>query len=418
MRPPASRTAVLFIVALSSFITPFMGSSINIALPAIGNEFSMDAVMLNWVATAFLVTAALFLLPMGRLADLRGKKGVFTAGIVILMLSSLSMIVSPGVRLLLFSRAIQGLGSAMIFGTGTALLALFFAPGERGKAMGWSVACVYLGLSLGPVLGGFLTLHFGWRSLFVMNIPLCLMVLLVAGTRLRGPWEARDTAAPGPGDGGFFSAIPGLFRGNPLFAFSNLAALIHYSATFAVGFLLSLYLQYGKGMNPAHAGMVLLAQPAVMTLLSPLAGRLSDRLEPRIVASAGMGLTSLSRLLLVFTGPSTSLPHLVILLMVLGCGFALFSSPNTNAVMGAVEKRSFGLASSILASMRLLGNLFSMALTTAIFAVIIGKTKISAENSPLLVPCMKLSFSIAFVLCVAGVFASLARGKRSIVKPA
>ena len=418
MPPLASRTAVLFIVALSSFITPFMGSAVNIALPAIGNEFSMDAVMLNWVATAFLVTAALFLLPMGRLADLRGKKPVFTAGIVLLMLSCLSMITAPNVLLLLLSRAVQGIGSAMIFGTGTALLALFFPPGERGRAMGWSVACVYLGLSLGPVLGGFLTLHFGWRSLFVMNIPLCLAIRLTAGIGLRGPWEARDMTAPVPGEGGFFSAILGLFRGNPLFAFSNLAALIHYSATFAVAFLLSLFLQYNRGMNPGQAGMVLLAQPAVMTLLSPLAGRLSDRLEPRIVASAGMALTSLSLLLLVFTGPSASLPHLVIVLTVLGLGFALFSSPNTNAVMGAVGKRSFGLASSVLAAMRLLGNLFSMALTMFIFAVIIGKTKISADNAPLLVQCMKLSFSIATVLCLAGVFASLARGKRSIVKSA
>lgn len=409
-RDKSIKRAVLFVVALSSFITPFMGSAINIALPAIGSEFSLDAVMLNWVATSYLLSAAFFLLPLGRLADIHGKKGIFTGGAALFLVSCAAMVFAPGTRTLLLFRAIQGLGSAMIFGTSMALLTLFFAPGERGRAMGWSVATVYLGLSLGPVLGGWLTFHFGWRSIFLFNVPLCAAILLAVGLKLKGPWEEQVPAgAPGP-DRGFFSPIFGIFKGNPLFAYSSLAALINYSATFSVVFLLSLYFQYVKGMDARQAGLVLLSQPLVMTLCSPLAGRLSDRIEPRIVASAGMAMTSGALILLCFTTAATPTGLIIAILLLLGLGFALFSSPNTNAAMSAVSRKSYGTASAVLGTARLTGHMVSMALVMAVFSIFIGRVPLSAENSGLLIKSMRAAFLISGLLCLAGVFASLARG--------
>lgn len=342
----------------------------------------------------------------------------------------------------------------MIFSTGVAILTSVFPAEERGKALGINVAAVYLGLSLGPFLGGLLTEHFGWRSIFVLNVPLGLIIIAFIFWKLKGEWaEAKGEKFDITGSVIYslmlvatmygFTQLPdisgvwlivigvvglvgfvkwemkvkspvlniGLFRNNTVFALSNLAALINYSATFAVGFLLSLYLQYIKGLSPQNAGLILVAAPVVQAVFSPLAGRLSDRIEPRIVASAGMGLTSVGLVLLTFLGEKTSLGFIVASLVVLGFGFALFSSPNTNAVMSSVEKRFYGVASGMLATMRQVGMTFSMGMAMLLFALYIGRVQITPEYYSLFLRSVNVAFVIFASLCFAGTFASLARGK-------
>ena len=165
------KKTVLLIATLSAFLTPFMGSSINIALPSIGKEFSMSAVLLSWVATSYLLTAALFLLPFGRAADIYGRKKIFTLGILLYSISSLMCGFSSGAVSLILCRILQGVGSSMIFATGVAIVTSVFPVGERGKALGINAAAVYLGLSLGPFLGGLLTQHLCWRSILYLNVP-------------------------------------------------------------------------------------------------------------------------------------------------------------------------------------------------------------------------------------------------------
>ena len=450
----ANRRPALISAALSSFFTPFMASSVNIALPSIGREFQMDAVLLSWVATSYLLASAMFLLPFGRLADIYGRKKIFLTGVGLYALISLSLgFVTTG-TLLIALRALQGLSAAMMFGTSMAILTSVYPPAERGRAIGIATAAVYLGLSLGPFIGGILTQHFGWRSLFLVNAPLALIVFGYTLARLKGEWaEARGErfdaagsllysaalvaimygfsllpkaaggvliAAGLAGIAGFLGwetkpAHPLLdvrvFRGNIPFIFSNLAALINYSATFAVTFLLSLYLQYVKALSPQHAGLILVAQPAMMTLFSPLAGRLSDRIEPRLVASVGMALTAVGLAIFAFLSKSTPTPVILSGLVILGLGFALFSSPNTNAVMASVERRFYGVASSMLGTMRLVGQMFSMGLAMLIFAVVIGRVQITPEYYAAFLHAAKIAFAISAALCVLGVFISLARGR-------
>ncbi len=202
-----------------------------------------------------------------------------------------------------------------------------------------------------------------------------------------------------------------LFQANTVFAFSNLAALINYSATFAVTFLLSLYLQYTKGYSPLMAGLVLVPQPVVMTTLSPFAGRLSDRIEPIIVASTGMAVTTLGLFFFIFLGEGTSLALIIPNLVILGIGFALFSSPNTHAVMSSVEKRYYGVASGTLGTMRTIGQSLSMGIVMLIFAVYIGGTRVTPEVYPLFLKSARVAFIIFTGVCFLGIFASLARGK-------
>ncbi|MDZ7400022.1 MAG: MFS transporter [candidate division KSB1 bacterium] len=450
---PVSRKAALFAATLSAFFTPFMASSINIALPAIAREFSMNAILLSWIATSYLLAAAMFLVPFGKLADIYGRKRVFMWGIAIYTIASILTALSSTSLQLIAARVIQGVGGAMIFGTGVAILTSVFPPHQRGRVLGINVAAVYSGLSLGPFMGGILTQHWGWRSIFWINTGLGIITLLFVLWKLTGEWaEAKGEKLDLVGSVIYglmlvglmygFSRLPSqeafwlilfalfgiaffvwwelrvdhpvlnlrLFRHNKPLSFSNLAALINYSATSAVTFLLSLYLQYIKALSPQQAGVILVSQPVVMALLSPVAGKLSDKIEPRIVASSGMILTVVGLTLLIFLKQRTPILIIVLNLVLLGVGFALFSSPNTNAVMSSVEKRYYGVASATLGTMRLVGQMFSMGIATVIFAVVIGKVKITPDKYPAFLVAARAAFIIFAVFCFAGIFASLARG--------
>ncbi len=342
----------------------------------------------------------------------------------------------------------------MIFSTAPAILTSVFPPGERGRALGINVAAVYLGLSLGPVIGGVLTGTLGWRSIFILPALLGIAVIgftlakvsdewvvprvarfdlvgsvvyAIALTVLMAGFSTLPKVSGAALVGGGLLAVAAfvrweiraadpilnvdLFRRNRVFAFSNLAALISYSATFSVGFLLSLFLQYVKGFSVETAGILLMAQPAMMTLFSPLAGRLSDKVESRIVASAGMGVTAVGLLLLAFVGAHTSVLFIALTLALLGFGFALFSSPNTNTVLSSVDGRHLGVASATLGTMRLLGQMLSMAIALLVFSVTMGTARVSDAVQGEFATAVRIAFVISTVLCVIGVAASLARGR-------
>ncbi|MDD5530140.1 MAG: MFS transporter [bacterium] len=453
MENKLNKRVALFVSTLCSFITPFMGASVNVALPSIGKEFGMDAILLNWVTTAYLLSAAIFLVPFGRIADIYGRKRIFSYGVLIYSIASFFSAICKTGYLLIYCRVLQGVGGAMIFGTGVAILTSVFPVGERGKVLGINTASVYLGLSIGPFVGGFLVEHFGWRSLFWVNVLLGGVAFIFIIWKLKGEWaEARGERFDFIGSIIYgislimlmygFSQLPSkiglililcsvlsgwsfiqwemknkvpilnitLFKGNPVFAFSNLAALINYSATSASGFLLSLYLQYIKGLGPQNTGLILIAQPIIMTVFSPFAGKLSDRIEPRILSSIGMGLTCFGLLLFVFLGKETSLGFIIFSLSILGFGFAFFSSPNTNAVMSSVEKKCYGVASATLGTMRIIGQMLSMGVAMLLFAVNMGGIQITPECHLLFLNSMKTAFIIFAVICFCGIFASLARG--------
>lgn len=446
--------ATLLVTTLGALLTPLMASAINVALPAIGRDFAMGAVTLGWVASAYLLAAAVFLLPFGRLADIHGRKKVFALGTALFSAASLLAGLAPDTVTFLLARLLQGTGGAMMFGTGVAILTSVFPPRRRGWVLGINVGATYIGLSLGPFVGGLLTHYLGWRWVFLLNVPIGLLLLAVVSLKLKPEW-ADSRGEPFDWVGSLiysvmltafmlgFTWLPlwrgaalllaavvalpvfihwesrsahpifpaRLVRGNTVFAFSNLAALVNYSATFAISFLLSLYLQYIMGFTPRDAGLVLIAQPLVMALFSPAAGRLSDRLEPRLVASLGMGLCALGLFFFTWLGPASRLAFIVANLMLVGFGFALFSSPNTNAVMGAIERRQYGVGSATLGTMRMVGQMLSMGVATLVFSLFIGKVRITPAVYPLFLTSMKVSFAIFFVLCCCGVFFSLARGR-------
>ncbi len=445
------RIAALLVATLANFLTPFMSSAVNIALPAIGTEFATSAILLSWVPTSFLLAAAMFAVPFGRISDIYGMKKIFTYGIIIFTLASFLSAVAPSAESLIIFRIFQGIGGAMIFVTGLAIITSVYPPQERGKAIGINIATVYIALSLGPVLGGVMTQYLGWRSLFYAMIPLGILILVLTYWKLKDEWaECKGEKFDIKGSLFYsvvlvmvmygFSTLPHitgiilviggiigfigflmyelrlespvlnvkLFK-NKTFAFSNLAALINYSATFAVTFLLSLYLQYIKALDPLSAGLILVAQPVMMAIFAPIAGRLSDRFVPQKLAALGMALSTLGLFIFAFINEETSIAFITVGLLIIGTGFGFFSSPNTNAIMGSVERKFYGVASAMVSTMRLLGQTFSMGLALLVFALFIGNIQITPLQYPALLSSIHTVFLICTVLCFIGIFAALIR---------
>ena len=445
---------VLFVTTVTTILTPYMSSSINIALPSIGREFDLDAVTLSWVATIYLLASAVFCVPFGRLADIFGRRKVFLLGITIFTLSSFLLTGVSSGALLIALRGLQAIGAAMIYGTGIAILVSVYPPRDRGKVLGINAAATYIGLSIGPFIGGFLTQNFGWRSIFIAIIPLGLLVIAACLWKMR--WEqglVKREKFDLVGSAIYsltivsvmygFSSLPQLdgilfvtagFIGavvftlwemrikNPIlnlklllsnrtFAFSNLAALVNFSSTYAINFLMSLYLQYIRGFTPQNAGAILLSMPAMQAILSPFVGRLSDRIRPQIIAATGMGITALGLSSFIFLTDTTPLPVLIVSLMICGMGLSLFASPNSNAVMSSIDIGSYGVASGTMQTMRLIGQSLSLAMATLIIALLIGRVQIKEEHYPAFLQCVKTAFLIMSPLSVTGVFASLA-GRR------
>jgi len=454
MKEKELKRSVLTVTAFASFLTPFMGSSVNLALPSIGEELSLNAITLNWIISSYMLTTSILLLPAGRLGDILGRKKVFTAGMIIFTLTMVLLTFTPGIKWLIGARILQGVGGAMMFGTNMAILTSVFPPGERGRAMGINVTAVYIGLASGPFLGGLLTRYLGWRSIFAFLVPLGIISLILIYRRMKDEWaEAKGESFDWQGALIYglsmaavmygFSKLPHpqgwvlttsglilfalfilreksttqplfditLVSGNRVFAFSSLAALIHYAATSAIGFFLSLFLQYIKELGPRDAGFVLMSWPLTMALISPAAGKLSDKHNPGVLASIGMGITSAGLIMLCFISSETSVLFIITVLVIMGAGLSLFSSPNSNAIMSSVEKRQLGNASGMLGTMRNVGQTFSMAIALMLLALYMGQDKISPENYPQMLSSMKSGFVIFSLLCFAGIFASLARNK-------
>ncbi|MFT3737696.1 MAG: MFS transporter [Breznakibacter sp.] len=453
MKMTSTQRSALFIAITTSFMGPFLISSVNVALPTIEKAMQLSSSELGWIINAFLLSSAVFLLPAGKIADNWGQVRTYRTGIVVFAVSSLLCgLATSGIALIVF-RVLQGVGAAMTTTTGAAILVSLFPPNLRGRVLGINVASVYLGLSMGPFIGGILTQQWGWHSIFFVSAPLGAVAAFLAFR-----WMKNNTMAQSSNGfdyigsllyGGFLIAfvygashLPNLFSWlvlglsfilfplfvisqknsanplfkielftqNKLFAFSNLAALINYSATFAVVFLVSLYLQKIKLMSPSQAGTLLVVQPIVQVLVSPVAGILSDKMGARGLASAGMLLISIGLFVFSTLTPYTSNYLIIGLLVVMGIGFGLFSSPNINTIMGSVTPQLLGVASGTAATMRIIGQMVSMTITALLFSIIFGNTPVNEVDNTLFLKAVNYGFITLGTLCVLGIWFSIFRG--------
>lgn len=443
------RNTILFIICMATTLIPFMGSAMNLALPLIAKEFSLDAISLSWVVSIFLLSSAILPVPFSKMADRAGRKKIFILGVLFFLVATLVCGFSNSGMALITGRLLQGIGASMMFATNMAILTSVFPPNERGKALGINTAVVYISLSSGPFIGGILTEWLGWRSIFFVTAGIGVVVLLSLSLFVKEEWKE-------PGQQSFdwtgailygtglslliygFSNLPNLlsfgligsgiallvifiyyekriqfpvmhvrlFRENKVFGFASSAALINYAATYAISFLLSLYLQFIKGFNAQHAGFILIIQPIVQALISPLAGRWSDKTDARYLATSGMAIIVAGLLMMLLLNPSTSVTLIIVISIIMGMGFGLFSSPNVNVIMGSVEKKHLGLASATTNTMRLAGQAISMGITMMVISMIVGKVKITRDILPQFMSAMHVIFIIMAAICCLAVYTS------------
>jgi len=446
------RTAVLFALALISFLVPYMGAALNLALPEIALQFNLEPKKLGWINSSFLIATAVFQVPLAKVADIIGRKKTFCSGVMLFGVSSIACACAWDFSSLMAFRVLSGIGGAMIFGTNLAILSATFENHERGKAMGILTAVVYMALAAGPFFGGIFTHYLGWESVFyipgiILLIGSCVIPFLIKqewieqskypfdkiGSLIYGvslfclifgfselPTALQDQTymvAPIA----FVAGIIGMFvfynyekkiehpvfqvsifNDNKTFTFSSLAAFFSYAATMAVSFMISLYLMLVRGLDAKSAGLVLISSAIVQSIASFYAGRLADKFDPSKIAFLGMALNVVGLLGLIFVSSESSILLIIVMLLFLGLGFGLFSSPNIKIIMGSVESKLMNQASATVGTMRLTGQAFSMGIAVMAFALFVGDSPITEANFDLFMKSWKFVFAICAFFCAAG----------------
>lgn len=441
-------------MAMVNWMAAFLATGLNVALPTIADEFKLGAVALGWVPLSYILGMAVIMVPFGKIADARGRRLVFAIGLWTLFVSCVALVFARSYATLVIFRGISGLGSGLCFASATAIVALAYPKERRGFAMGIMAMMAYAGQASGPVLGGLIVGTIGWRYILVVA-AVYVLVNAFLDVWLLGRAEWRDPA-PGPFDwqGSIVYAVAfstfllglswmptiqglvltlagimtftgfgwwesrarapvlslSLFRNNRLFLLSNLTSVISYASVWAMTYLMSLYLQLVRGLRPEIAGLVLVSGVILQTFLAPFGGRLSDRIQPRWVVSAGMSLCVVGLGALALLDFDTPYWMIFFALCLLGVGYALFSGPNQSAIMGSVELKDVGPAGAMVGTTRVVGQALSVALVTLVLAVTVGRHELTATDSPQFLTGLRISFIIMAALCAVSVLTSLSRG--------
>lgn len=444
----------LFVVCLGSIIGPLGMASVNIAIPDLAADLKANAKMVSWLPTLFILSSVVFMLPAGKLADNFGRKRIYAYGLALNAFSSFMCGIGNSIEWVLFWRFVQGGSSAMIFGTGVAIITSVTPANKRGTALGIAAACVYIGLTIAPAVGGWLTESWSWRSVFLFQVPLVIGLLLLIKFCLLGEWKNEQKSKYDWWGTTIFavfstslvyglSTLPSalgfsllglsaaslllfvfhqsrsrnplirvqMFRESRVFSMSLTTSLLMYGSNFPLAFLLSLYLQYIRNFSPSQAGQIILLQAVSMAIMAPLSGRLADRIQPRIIATVGCGIVAVGFLVLCQMDLSTSAAYIGGSLLLIGFGFGLFSTPNNNAIMGSVNVKELGVASASMNLARTIGNLLGMSLVNLLVHYYIGDAQFSVEQNPALMSTISLSLTMSLFCVVAACFLSGMRGK-------
>ena len=391
---------------------------------------------------------AVLSVPAGQISGKYGLKKVTIISVVLFIIISIANVLVTSQEQFLACRLILGISLSFINVTSMAMIVNAFPPEERGKALGINITGVYVGLSLSPVIGGILNYNMGWKSVVLFGVPFLFVILALLLTKIDEEWSSfenipldlKGSFAYGIGmvlfmygftilntQLGVILTVLGVIillifawielkQENPVFDIrffknhkflsANFASLCAYLATYAVTTILNYHLQYIKGFDSQTAGMILLVAPLCQVVLAPIAGRLSDRFVPQILAAIGMALGTLSLFLFSFLDSATSIEFLFVAMILYGIGFGLFSPPNTNVIMGSVPPKDTSVASAAVATMRTVGQAMSMGILTLVFAFVMGDVPIIQQYYPLLIQSCQITCIICVVLCIASVFAS------------
>ena len=444
----------LIIVCLGSIIGPLGMASVNIAIPDLAADLQANAKMVSWLPTLFILSSVIFMLPASKLADNHGRKRIYAYGLALNAFSSFMCGLGTSIEWVLFWRFVQGAASAMIFGPGVAIITSVTPSHKRGAALGIAAACVYVGLTVAPAVGGWLTELWGWRSVFFFQVPIVMALLLLIKMRLSGEWKNDEKSRYDwwgtcifavfasslvyglsmlPNSlGGVMLGLSAIsltlfifhqsrsrrplirvqmFRDNRIFSMSLTTSLLMYASNFPLIFLMSLYLQYVKGLSPSDAGQIILVQALSMAVMAPLSGKLADRFQPRMVATLGCVIVACGLWVLSSMNIQTSVTYITGSFLLIGIGFGLFSTPNNNAIMGAAKRHEVGAASASMSLARTIGNLLGMSLVNLMVHFYLGNAQFTPEQNPALIKTVEMALHMSLAFVVVACVISVLRGQ-------
>jgi EmrB/QacA subfamily drug resistance transporter len=424
----ARRWLVLLAISAGSMMAGLDSSITNTVLPVVATSLRASVSTTQWVVLVYLLLATVLALITGRLGDFYGHRRLYLLGYVVFVASSATCGFAPAIGWLIAARACQALGAAMLVSNAPAILTSAFPDRMRGRVLGLQVTAVYLGLLIGPSIGGFLTAHFSWSAVFLVNVPVGLLafVLSVVFLQRDSPQSAAARRFDTPGAvtlgvglillilglnqasiwGWTSPALIGCFavaggslvafvwieprRESPLldfhlfqnrhFATAVAGLTLNYAGGFASTFVLPFYLIQGRGMSPAEAGLVLTAVPLLMPVLSPVSGALSDRVGTRLPTTAGVVLSATALFWLSRLQVGTPLHVVIGSLVLLGIGAGLFTSPMSSAILGSAPRERRGVASGTLSTARGLGMVLGFSLGGTVFTAVVGGSGVGAST--------------------------------------
>ncbi|MEN9935602.1 MAG: hypothetical protein RLZZ387_2181 [Chloroflexota bacterium] len=445
------------------FMSTVDGSIVNIALKTLQDHFGAGLHEVEWVVLSYLLAITCLLPSMGRLGDMIGKRRVYIAGFVVFSAASALCGLAWSVEALVFFRVLQAIGAAMLQGLGSALLVAAFPQKERGQALGYIGTIVAAGILTGPVLGGLLLAVSGWQSIFYVNVPIGIAAILLTLRALPDDRQRSDQRFDIPGAallaGGLLLVLLALTEGqvwgltdwrtlgslvtgvaglvgfvlwerraaspmidlslfaNAPFSLSLLAAFTTFLGGAFNFLLMPFYLQNVLGYDPQRTGLTLIAMPIMLSLVSPLSGRLSDRFGARWLGVAGLVLTSLA--LFSFSTLTTTSTQLdvILRLLLMGVGFGLFQSPNNSTIMGSAPRSALGVAGSLVAVMRTLGQTTGVAIAGAVWAALVVASAgqriepITSAPPEALVAGFHGAMLLGAALAALGIIPTLVRGR-------
>jgi len=446
---------VLLAVGIGTFMSALTGSVINTVLPVMRLAFGSDVATIEWVIVVYLLVVSGLLLSFGRLGDLQGHKRVYTIGFGVFVLGSVLCGLAPTVWTLVVFRVVQALGGAMLFANSPAILTKNFPPSQRGQALGLQATMTYLGLTVGPSLGGWVTDQFGWRAVFYLNVPFGLLGLLLSlrflpSDSTAGHSERFDPAGALTFTAGLVALLLGLNKGNAwgwtspallaslglaglllsaflilerrvsspmldlslfqqrLFSAATASAVLNYICVSSITFLLPFYLIQGRGLTPTQTGLLLTAQPLIMAITAPLSGTISDRIGSRLPGTLGMVILAAGLFLLSRLGPHSSLSEVALALAIAGLGTGIFISPNSSALMGSAPRHRQGIAAGVMATARNVGMVLGVGLAGAIFTAVLGHSQV--HDAVVTVNAVGAGLLVASGVAVLGALTSVVRG--------
>jgi len=405
---------VLSAVGMGVFLATIDGSIVNVSLPTMERSFQTDFALVQWVVLAYLLTVTTLMLGIGRLADIYGKKPIYTTGFIVFTIGSVLCGLSPTIYLLIGSRVVQAVGAAMIMALGMAIVTEAFPRSERGRALGIMGTIVSIGITLGPTLGGFIIQNLSWHWIFFVNLPigiigtfmvtrfvpsfkppggqrfdylgaltLCVSLLLLLVALTLGQRNGFSDPIVLIMIGSFIILLGAvifielrmeqpmidlrLFR-NSLFSVSLTSGFIIFICLSGSLILMPFYIQNVLGYDVQQTGLLMATVPVMLGIVAPISGSLSDRFGSRLITVVGLVVLAIGFLAVSSLDAETTTMGYILRFLPVGLGMGIFQSPNNSAIMGAAPRDRLGIASGMLAVTRTLGQTTGIAILGALWA--------------------------------------------------